>query len=506
MKSSPDLHRLIKSMSMSEKRHFKLFTAGHVGGDSKNFRLLFDAIAKQEEYDEEKIKKEFAHTGFIKHLPAEKNHLYARLLESLNAFNRERTFLSRHAGYMASIELLFNRGLFSQCAKLIRKAKAEAYSLEKFSALLIVLRWETLIYINNEDAKNLNRGLREEVRILDIMKIQTLLMQIAFNVQIQIDKGKVPESFVNETLLGLKKHYPKRADYQSFWVKYYYQSALGLVYTIRNQHLKRYECFKAIKNIMDSAPQFIKDLPAIYHSNSNNLVNVMCFLGKYEEAKIIVRRQKEFLGIYNMKRPALEKIIFLNTSESELFLFYKTKKYPAGAAFVKEIEAKVKKVELNFNPVLFDLFYMMAVNEFMVNNFKLSLRWLNKILNAERETRVRKELQINARLLYLLVLFGSKDILFENRLASTRRFIQQDPQFHYMLPAVDAIRILSDPKRWMRNTKPVQKSQNANSPGGDFSKLISRIKKESRRANEEALNKQFDFAEWLEKKFTEAIA
>lgn len=501
---------------MSEKRHFKLFTAGHVGGDSKNFLRLFDAIARQEKYDEQKIKEEFAHENFIRHLPAEKNYLYTQLLESLNAFNREKTFLSRHARYMASIELLFNRGLFAQCAKLIRKAKAEAYSLEKFSVLLIILRWETLIYINNEDAKNLNRGLREEVRILDIMKIQALLMQIAFNVQIQVDKGKVPESFLHETLQNLKKHYPSRTDYQSFWVKYYYQSALGLVYTIQNKHLKRYDCFKEIKNIMDYAPQFIKDLPAIYHSNSNNLVNVMCFLGKYEEAKIIVRRQKEFLGIYKMKRPALEKIIFLNTSESELFLFYKTKKYAAGVAFVKEIEAKVKKVELNFNPILFDLVYMMAVNEFMVNNFKNALRWLNRILNAEREARFRKELQINARLLYLLVLFESHDILFENRLASTRRFIAQDPQFHYMLSTVDAIRILSS---GVRNTKDKRKGEirkatkkpselktpNSKLSEGEFSKLIIRIKKESRRTNEEALNKQFDFAEWLEEKIAGSI-
>lgn len=487
MKASPDLFQLIKSMSMSEKRHFKLYSSGHVGGESKNYLRLFDAICKQETYDEDKIKRELDGTSLARHLHVEKNYLYAHLLESLNAFNREKTFLARHANYLISIELLLNRGLFGQCHKLIRKAKAEAYAQEKFSTLLFLLRSEMLISINKEDAKSLNLGLREEIRILEIMKIQTLLMQLAFNVQIQIDKGEVAASFLQETLKQLKTYFPSRPEKRSFWINYYYQSALGLVFTVQNKHLKRYECYKEIKAIMDKAPQFIRDLPAIYHSNSNNLVNVMCFLAKYGEAKSIVTRQKGFLAEYNMKRPALSKIIFLNTSESELFLHYKTKQYAAGASLVKAIEPQLKKVELNFSPFLFDLMYMMAVCELMVNNFKSALRWLNQVLNAERDIKFRKELQINARLLYLVVLFESHDILFENRLNSTKRFIAQDAQFQNSLFTLEAIRMLADPK-WMKKN-----------PGG-LQKLITRIRKKSRRSKEEALNKQFDFAEWLEKK------
>jgi hypothetical protein len=98
-------------------------------------------------------------------------------------------------------------------------------------------------------------------------------------------------------------------------------------------------------------------------------------------------------------------------------------------------------------------------------------------------------LQINARLLYLLVLFESHDILFENRLNSTKRFIAQDPQFHNSLFTLEAIRMLADPKLVKKKS-------------GELQKYITRIRKESRRANEEALNKQFDFAEWLEKKLS----
>ncbi|CAN5399419.1 hypothetical protein BH09BAC5_BH09BAC5_01850 [soil metagenome] len=475
---------------MSEKRHFKLFSARQSGGKSKNYLRLFDAIAQQDYYDEEKIKDEFETSNFIRHLPYEKNYLYAHLLEGLNSYNREKTFLARHSNYLISIELLFNRGLFQQCRKIIRKAKSEAISLEKFSVLLLIIRWETLVFINNEDDKNLNLNLQEEIRILEMMKVQTILMQIAFTMQIQIDKGKVSDSFLKNSLQDLKKNYPLRQDMQSFWVNYYYHSTLGLIFTVQNKHLKRYSCYKEIKVIMDKAPQFIVDLPAIYHTNSNNLVNVMCFLGKYDEAENIVNSQQKFTTTYKINRPGLSDIIFLNTSESRLFIIYKTGRKEDVGALVRQIEIRLRKIDPNINPVIFDLMFMMSVSELMVNNFKGALKWLNQILNTEREIKSRKELQINARLLYILVLFESHDKLFENHLNSAKRFIVQDSKFHNELIVVEAIRILADPKLLKKNKAEI--------PG-----LIQRIRKDSRRTNEAALNKQFDFAEWIEKKYVE---
>src|ERR1051326_1680161 len=105
MKASSTLHELVKSMSMSEKRHFKVHSSRHVIGDSNNYQQLFDAVALQEAYNEDEIKKKFAGETFIKHLPSEKNYLYHHILESLNSFHKERTFLSRYAGLLQSIEI-----------------------------------------------------------------------------------------------------------------------------------------------------------------------------------------------------------------------------------------------------------------------------------------------------------------------------------------------------------------------------------------------------------------
>ena len=103
-------------------------------------------IVRIEDTDRERSKKEY-----------EDN-----ILESLNSYYKERTFLTRSSNALISIEILYNRGLFGQCLKLINKVKAEAYELDKFSSLLIILRWETIVYIKQEDGKNLNKTLMEE--------------------------------------------------------------------------------------------------------------------------------------------------------------------------------------------------------------------------------------------------------------------------------------------------------------------------------------------------------
>jgi hypothetical protein len=51
MKPSNELHDLIKSLTKSEKRFFKLHSSLQAG--DKNYLRIFDAIDKQKVYDEE---------------------------------------------------------------------------------------------------------------------------------------------------------------------------------------------------------------------------------------------------------------------------------------------------------------------------------------------------------------------------------------------------------------------------------------------------------------------
>ncbi|MGZ3866761.1 MAG: hypothetical protein ACXVC2_09640 [Bacteroidia bacterium] len=471
---------------MSEKRYFKIHSTRHIIGETNNYTRLFDAIEAQEEYNEEEIKKKFEGETFIKHLPSEKHYLYNHILESLNAFYKEKTFLTRSSNMLISIEILYNRGLFAQCLKLINKIKSEAYELEKFSALLIILRWETIVYIRQEDGKNLNKILLEEQRILEVMRVQAPLMQLAFNMQIDYDKGKATESYLKEQEKELERLLPKDKKIDSFWANYYYYSAKSLIYTVQNKQNERSVCFREIKRIMDEAPAFIKDIPAVYHLNYNNLVNVMLYLGKYNETEKLIKEQRAFLDTYGIKSPTLSKTVFLNTYESELFQYYITGHYEKAAEVSRSIESEIKKMSPNIGPIYFDTLFFMAVTELMVKNYKSATRWLNKILNEERNYSLRKEIQINTRLLYLIVLFEMDDVLFDNRLKATKRFLANEPDFKKHIKIADAIGLIEEYTADKKNKLQIKK-------------LIAEIQKDHK-TGERSVNKHFDFAGWLDSK------
>ncbi len=487
MTPSEELHQLIQSMNMSEKRYFKIYSSRHVIGKKNNYIRLFSAVEKQNTYDEVQIKKTFEGETFIKHLPSEKNYLYQNVLESLNFFHKEKTFLTRYCNIIISIEVLYNKGLFDQCKKLINKAKKEAYSLEKFSILTILLRLETLIYIKDEDEKMLFRNFDEELRIQDKLRTQAAFMQLAFRIQIRIDKGEALPAFIKEYEKRIEELYPKDKSKTSFWINYYYQSCRGLIFSVTNNLALRSASYREIKKIMDEAPQFIKDLPMIYHTNYNNLVNGMFVMKKYEVAEGLIRKQRLFLQIYGIKNQTAQKINFLNTAENELYLHYKTGGVEEGVAIVKRVESEVKKMKPSFSPILYDLLFFMAVTDFVAGNYSAAIKWLNRILNAQHAIYFRKELQLNTRLLYLVVLHESNDWLFENRMNATKRVLAQEKGFKLQSMILEALRILFE-------DHPTKKNKEA------LKKQINEIKKLQKLSNEELLNKTFDFLEWIEMK------
>ena len=487
MKASEELHQLIHSMNMSEKRYFKIHSSLHTIGKTNNYIRLFDFIESQEKYDEQEVKQKFKGETFIRHLPSEKHYLYQQILDALNAYNQEKTFLSRYANTLVSIEILYNKGLYKHCHKLILKSKAEAYSLEKFAILQLLIHWETILFIRDEDEKNLSKSLQEEGRLLEAMQIQAVLMEYAFQIQIQIDKGNIPSDFADVWEKKLRARFPPRKEVNSFWATYYYYSGIGLLSSLKKDLLGRYDCYKQIKKLMDEAPQFIRDLPAIYHLNNNNLVNAMFYLSKLKEAETLIMEQCEMMQSSVSKNPGLSTRVYLNTCESQLFLFYRTKRYQEGCSLNRRIETELKKIGTNPGPIVFDLYFMMGAMELVSGNHKASTRWLNKILNSEYQSKVRKELQINTRLLYLIILLDENDVLFENRLNTYKKFIAQENGLLLHSKILDVLQVFGEEGLSAKN-RPLLK------------KKCAEIRNETEKLNQEAINKQFDFAEWIEEK------
>jgi hypothetical protein len=107
MKPSNELYKLIKSLTKSEKRFFKLSSALQSG--EKNYLKIFDFIEKQGAYREEDLKEFFQDETFVKHLPSEKNHLYRLILKSLRVYYSEQSASSVLKQELKNVEILYNK-------------------------------------------------------------------------------------------------------------------------------------------------------------------------------------------------------------------------------------------------------------------------------------------------------------------------------------------------------------------------------------------------------------
>ena len=65
------LYDLIHSMTMSEKRYFKIYSSKHVIGETNDYIQLFNAISTQTVFNDGELKN----NTFVKNLSAEKNYL-----------------------------------------------------------------------------------------------------------------------------------------------------------------------------------------------------------------------------------------------------------------------------------------------------------------------------------------------------------------------------------------------------------------------------------------------
>ena len=128
-KSSDTLHRLIQSLSKQEKRHFKIFAGRHTIGEQNNYVLLFDAIEKMKEYDEDTLLKKFKGESSLNNFSITKSRLYETILRSLDVFHHNSSVDAQLWKELHYTEILYKKTLYDQCAKRLRSARklAEKY-------------------------------------------------------------------------------------------------------------------------------------------------------------------------------------------------------------------------------------------------------------------------------------------------------------------------------------------------------------------------------------------
>lgn len=442
MKPSHELFHLIKSLTKSEKRFFKLSSALQSG--EKNYLKIFDVIDRQTEYDEQKVKDYFESETFIKHFPSEKNHLYKLILKSLRAYHADNSVSSQLKQEIKNIEILYNKALFKECNKFLMRAKKMAITHEKFYYLFELISWEKLLleeaFEDGQFTKDLDTLIREEQEVIEKLRNLAAYHVLYSKINYVFRSGGFVRDEENRALVQEISDHPlireknTALSNRAATICYYTQGFCNLAKGDPETAMAK---FNRIIAILDNQPKIRRDLAKRYARALAKTTTCLIDLGRFEEAEVRIVDLQNMLSVDGFKRTDIQLNIQKDNTIHRLQICNCTGNFERGLELVEEAISTLDPGEgkLHKEQELI-LFYYIASIYFGAGKHNKALFWINKVLN-DNENTLRQDIYSYARLFNLVIHFelGNYDLL-EYITKSTLRYLakrQRDYAFEKMV-------------------------------------------------------------------------
>lgn len=390
------LHELIHSMTKAEKRHFRIYA--QMGSKSENtskYLALFNLLNAQSEYDEEIVKKK----GFRSEV---KNFLNEKILESLHVFHLRKSPDSELRMLLSQVVILFEKRLWSEAIKRLKKARQLAEEHERFLVLLEIFEWEqALIFkIRTTNLLEKYRSINEEKQLIRKKYIAESeygdLTNRVFMVRYEdlwfnTPSGKRQfEQLTNTPLLR------KDAPTPSLSAKILYHRLNYLLYRHRNQ---LDEMKKHLKAIIDTVNNnyilfYIQNFAAFY----------VLTLFRYKQLSDTKDEKQNIHEIIN-NLPVKSLDITYTIRLQGLIECIQLTDRNEGELLIKQMEEEwIKYAGIKVQFKLCYFMYRAAIFYSMFEDWNKSQKWLNKIFELNRTNPV-KDFLIFARLWQLVITY-----------------------------------------------------------------------------------------------------
>jgi hypothetical protein len=431
MKPSIELYKLIKSLTKSEKRFFKLSSALQSG--DKNYVKIFDFIDAQKEYDEEALKEEFKDETFIKHLSSEKNHLYKLILKSLRSYYSEESLSSILKQEIKNIEILYNKALYRECEKFIVRAKKIAQDTEKFYYWNEIISWEKKLreegLQENINDEGLDLLIKEEEVVIDKLrnlaeyqviysKINNVFRSGGF-IRSEKEEQQVEEIANYHLIKGKNTAISTRASSICYYIK-------GLCAATNRNFSDSYLFFNKTREILDRSPNIRADLSTRYVQTITHLLRCYIDGEQFEQAQQLCVELRGLSGKKGFNNINTEVRILANAYQMELILLQRQGLFQESIELIEKLDGFIAEhidILSKEQQVLFT--YYKSVSYFAVGEYKKTLQFLNEVLN-DNEQMIRQDIYSFARIFNLVLHFelGNYDFT-EYVIKSVNRYLSK---------------------------------------------------------------------------------
>jgi hypothetical protein len=423
-----DLFDLIKSLAPNEKRYFKLFVKQHGDDSSPKYLELFDALDGMKEYDLPLLEQRVEDKRILRFLNQEKGYLKGRIMDALRAYRGGKSVDSMLYAQMEDMDILYEKGLYSQCLKLLQKSKNLAETYDRFGMLVEILRLERKLTIELKPHEMLSELRRIDndqdtalARLRNLVQFQNMwrTLLVLFRQEGYRGENGVLQSIPTHEDLSLLS---QESNAWSFGARHFFRLANSVVARIRGNFEKAVEHYEDLLTMWRSRKDRIDEGPMEYALVIANYLNMQHKRGVYDAFEEHIAEMKEMkLDSFGDRAER-----FQNTAHLEL-LFFLNRQLPLGE-FTKydELEREITKgletyrEKVNAARRLAILHNLMVANFFM-EDWHMAIKWWLKIDQDEDARHARREIYDFSRIMQLILQFQLGEFEWLHDLARNHR-------------------------------------------------------------------------------------
>lgn len=423
-------------MTRAEKAWFTKFAAASADGKDTQYMQLYECFNKMEVYDEARLKKSFTGKG-TKPVSAEtfnyiSHYLHTLLLKSLYMFHSDDSDYHRLHVWLNEVSILFSKGLYDDCEKLLRRMKKTAKEQERFALLMHILPWQrklidALAYRNLKD-KDFEALATEEEHVL---RQQEQLMRMAHLSNRLVFWQKREGTSKKQTLLqvydDILTQLKKKPAFLSVKAEVQYFHLRATIWFGKREPENALKDMSHMLGLLLDNPEIVRDEEVRLLGGLNNVLALCVDLKRWDTFDDYLQRMKDL----NKKEPFRSNTnfqirLFERVAAFQLRAFIDRGKTKEAAALIPEIETSMQKWMAEMGGVyLVQIYFHLSVVCVMNSNIHEAHRWLIK-LQTSTDQNLRRDLHAYARLTELLVQYElGNTTLLENIVRSAERQFKQ---------------------------------------------------------------------------------
>jgi len=482
---------LVKSLSKSEKRQFKLYV-GRLGVNTDaKFLALFNLLDKIKVYDEKLILE----NGIVKkaQLSNLKAHLYKQILVSLrlNPVNQNIRVQIREQLDFATI--LYQKGLYKQSLKILDKAKATAIENEEKNVAYEIVELEKVIetqYITRSIPDRADELAIQAKKLSELNVITSKLSNLSLQLYGQMLKiGYVrSDDDLNRVKKYFDRHMPKYhiedlGFREKLWL---YKAHLWYSFLLQD-FLSCYKYSSKWVDLFYDNKEMIYLNPVFFLKGNHYLLESLFYVKYSSQFKETLERMEKMVESKDFPdNDNIASLAFLYINLNKLNLHFLEGTFEKGLYLVKIVEYGINKHKdrIDQHHVMV-LYYKIACLYFGIGDNKTCIQYLKRIIN-NKNLKMREDLMCFSRVLSLIAHYeAGMDYHLEVQLKSTYKFLLKMNDLH----AVQKEMI-----KFLRRLGDIFPHELSN----EFQKLYDELKKYENHPYEKRAFLYLDIISWLE--------